>query len=645
MAPKKQVSPAIRMLRGERDASARATHLEAATRKFLVTTNERKQMSTKTNFKRIALVAVAALGLGVLSSVPTQAAIVDDVTVTTTNGAVPSLGRSDSTTAATIAVSAFAEGTADTIGVVLTLGTQPSTGNHSTAKVMVTFLDTALASGGVVSPAGMGAVGTAWGVTAATIGIESLTATTAKPVVARAAENSGRTYAKFGVFLDSATARVAGTYTVDYVVRGYSGGAAPTTSALIKSGTLSIVVTDGALAAAGAVSAAGTSTAVMTAASPASGDDSGVTAVVTPTGNAIANITVTQKTAAGLPSRESITVTTNIGNVGSACTSAAKNITIVGAANGINTLVVCADGTSGTAKITVKTTSVTFSVKTVTFYSTVVDKITAVQLGATLGGTSTAVIAATATDAAGNKIIANSSVYAFSSDLTVINTGASAGTECTYDSTLEVHLCSLAGSNDGTAVITLRDKSTTALSTKASGTVSIKVNTKAPASLKMAFDKATYAPGEAAYVRIWAVDAAGNPVAPGARTAMLTSAGITSTVGFGNGTITDSLTVNSVSPTLGFTTAASRGYASTEPIYLVKVFMPATGGAVKVSATGGTLFPLSGQVEVSATATVTNDAAAALAAVNALATTVASLRTLITTLTNLVLKIQKKVRA
>ena len=61
MAPKKQVSPAIRILRGERDASARATHLEAANGKFLLTTNERKQMSSKTNFKRIALVAVAAV--------------------------------------------------------------------------------------------------------------------------------------------------------------------------------------------------------------------------------------------------------------------------------------------------------------------------------------------------------------------------------------------------------------------------------------------------------------------------------------------------------------------------------------------------------------------------------------------------------
>ena len=101
MTPNKQVSPAIRILRGERDASARATHLEAVTRKYLVTTIERKQMSTKTNFKRIALVAVAALGLGVLSSVPSNAAV-SGLTVTVTNGSAKQVGdgASDTTTAA-----------------------------------------------------------------------------------------------------------------------------------------------------------------------------------------------------------------------------------------------------------------------------------------------------------------------------------------------------------------------------------------------------------------------------------------------------------------------------------------------------------------------------------------------------------------
>ena len=73
--------------------------------------------------------------------------------------------------------------------------------------------------------------------------------------------------------------------------------------------------------------------------------------------------------------------------------------------------------------------------------------------------------------------------------------------------------------------------------------------------------------------------------------------------------------------------------------------MPAAGGTVTLSATGGTALPIAARVALTGTATVTDSGAAALAAVTALATTVASLKTLITTLTNLVLKIQKKVKA
>jgi hypothetical protein len=55
-------------IRGSKDLRARS-------RKFLNLTNERKKMSTKTNFKRIALVAVTALGFGVLTSIaPANAA-------------------------------------------------------------------------------------------------------------------------------------------------------------------------------------------------------------------------------------------------------------------------------------------------------------------------------------------------------------------------------------------------------------------------------------------------------------------------------------------------------------------------------------------------------------------------------------------
>jgi len=57
-------------------------------------------MSTKTNFKRVALVAVAALGLGVLTSVaPANAAVTDNaVDITSTKAADPSICSVDATT-------------------------------------------------------------------------------------------------------------------------------------------------------------------------------------------------------------------------------------------------------------------------------------------------------------------------------------------------------------------------------------------------------------------------------------------------------------------------------------------------------------------------------------------------------------------
>ena len=81
-----QVSRAIRILRGNRDESARASHLvvekdllmtyetdllgQAEREKYFQSTFfERKTMSTKTAFKRVALVAAAALAFGGISAV------------------------------------------------------------------------------------------------------------------------------------------------------------------------------------------------------------------------------------------------------------------------------------------------------------------------------------------------------------------------------------------------------------------------------------------------------------------------------------------------------------------------------------------------------------------------------------------------
>ncbi len=93
MSPKdnnKQVSAAVRILQQKRDASARATHLmvkndplityetgilgQAVGKKFFSATFlERKIMSTKTSFKRIALVAASALAIAGFSAVPAHA--------------------------------------------------------------------------------------------------------------------------------------------------------------------------------------------------------------------------------------------------------------------------------------------------------------------------------------------------------------------------------------------------------------------------------------------------------------------------------------------------------------------------------------------------------------------------------------------
>jgi hypothetical protein len=78
------------------------------------------------------------------------------------------------------------------------------------------------------------------------------------------------------------------------------------------------------------------------------------------------------------------------------------------------------------------------------------------------------------------------------------------------------------------------------------------------------------------------------------------------------------------------------------------VYMPSTPGLVTLKGTLVKAAPLAAAIQgtvVTASATVSDSGSAALAAVTALATTVASLRTLIVTLTNLVLKIQKKVKA
>jgi len=603
-------------------------------------------MSTKTTFKRIALVAATALGLGVMTTLPTaQAGIIGTPTVTTTNGTSTN-SASDSSMAGSIAVSFFTQNSNDSAVITLTGGSKPA-GSFDSRNVAFGPVDT---TAGTIQTTLHARQNPVFNFAQPFVGSEDTTvATTGNAVTNTPTIKStglGTAYGKFRVYVDSAstTRSTAGDYTIPYTVEFYSNGVLDSTKSV--AGTITITNSISGVAAAGAVTAAATSSAVMYAGTSfVAGNtvDSSVSAVTTPDGTTSAVIRITQKTAAGLAARESITATIDKGNLklGSAV---GKSLVLEASATGVDDLLVLADGQGGTGTITLKTTSVTFSNKTVSWYAPAanITSITVTKLGNTIGSTAANVLLAVAKDA--NGVVNQNTLYAIAADRTIIATTATTGTSCSYVAAYGGNVCSLSGATDGSTTVTVWNGSTAATRTVSGVSGSITVSTKAPVAIKLATDKTSYAPGEVAYVRVWAVDASGNPVSPASFTNLLAAGGVTSTAAMGNA----SDTTSAVSFSTGFTTSAD-GYASAEGIKLYKVYMPATGGDITFSATGGSLLPTSGQVAVTAKVTVTDSGAAALAAVTALASQVSAFITKInaqiTTLTDLVMKIQKKVKA
>ena len=624
-------------------------------------------MSTKTNFKRIALVAVAALGMGVLSSAPSQAAVAAaNLTVTATNGTA-SLDKSDSRTGGTVAISWLGSVVTDTVVVTIAAKTKPAAATTYPAGMLsVSDTSTSVGAGNVF---GMGRTNTGSG-SADPVRIDSLSAagralstipgdsyTSVKQISGANTWNALNLKVHMG--LTSSDTLKAGTYvyTVTVTPDRATGGLQ---TADAKSVDVSIVITAPDSTPSSSTSTAVLSSAATAWAAPTPGGDSSVAVTATASATSKAVIRVTLKNVDGDSTpyvEESVTVTTNIGSVGTASgTSIGKSVTFAynkTSATGLDVFVF-ADGTAGTATINISTTSVTFSPKTVTFFGTTPTKITAVQ-GANViaigtnsasGATGLGPIWAAAVDANGATVRTNATggagVYAYSSDLTVVS---DSGTACTFNSAAGYNICPLTGVKAGTAKITLRSLGTGNLTSAIlSNVIDVTVADAAPAALKMAFDKATYAPGERAFLKIWAVDAAGKVVSPRTISSLISSAGVTSTSSFSNSTTLP--TASEYTLSWYVKALSSTNYTdSKDPVYVHALNMPVSGGKVTVTATGGASLPASGQVAVTASADVTDSAAAALAAVTALATTVASLRTLITTLTNLVLKIQKKVKA
>ena len=362
---------------------------------------------------------------------------------------------------------------------------------------------------------------------------------------------------------------------------------------------------------------------------------------------AAAYLAVRTYNAASAAAGESITVSiSGAGQLFHTATSVGgTSITVKSAGGTDGNFEIRPDGRAGTATISVSTTSTTFSSKSVSFYAAAAKTITATVGTPLLAiGGNTGAVRGVAVDANGTAWTGQAYIVA-SSATDALVAGSTTPVACAaYDTTNARHNCPVTALKTGTAKFKIIDAATVALATATSNEVTVTVSAATAATVKLEFDKATYAPNERARIYVTALDSAGKAMQSATYANLLAAGGVTviGSVSYtGTTTTADSLTVTS------FTTAAQTSSTSGAKAGSMQftVYMPAAGGTVTLSATGGTSLPLAGQVAVTATATVTDSGAAALAAVTALATTVASLKTLITTLTNLVLKIQKKVKA
>ncbi len=657
-------------------------------------------MSTKTTFKRIALVAVAALGLGVLSVAPVSATPTG-LTVAVTNGTAPlgGSGDPDSSTAGTVNVTALFDSTSDSATVQLILKSKPSAGGDI-GRLFYKETSTPLGNGTLVESYTVSvveghAIAANWGVKAVTNAkLEATSSLSTNSTTGKGYRIStgavGYVGGKFLFQVDTGTAssRAAGTYVYTIVAKSY--GADQNGVSVLQqtvSADVSIVISDTAanIALVGGTIDAGRSTAwINTGSTYTTASDSAVAVVSTAAATDHAIIRVSTFTSDGNPSPESVTAT--VTGAGVVCVSSGticgKSIKMLGT-GGVTDFTVRADGTAGTGSIVIATTTKTFPAKTVTFYAKAAKTLTASVNKAVIGTAGdTDVIRVSAVDADGNNWGGTAYIYA-STAADALIAGSTTPVACTYSSALSANLCPVTGLANGTAKFKVIDAATVAAATATSNEVSVRVSTASPASVKLSFDKSTYAPGERATIWATVLDSSGNALPGTSITNLWASGGVVSSLAL------TKLSTNDLSSLDGTTQGATSTTDPNNPTYAGAVSyvytMPYTTGTVTLTAKGGTGLAAAGRVTVTASAEVVNasadaatdaaneatdaanaatdaalaaadaadaataaaqDASDAVAALSAsVSKLISSLRAQITSLTNLVIKIQKKVKA
>ena len=606
-----KVSSVLRIVRGERDALVRTAHFKAASENVSFATIERKIMSTKTTFKRVALVAVASLGIGVLSSVaPASAAFVTWNAATNAN----QMQYINTITLAT-ATSSPAVGSA----VIVNFGTDIAAGDTNTSggatatlsNKFVGVLTSVPTNGGTQVVARQIASGTTSALTGYTTDTitGSSNAIQLNSAVTGASRESVTATSIKGVGSFTFTPSVAGAYVLTVYNQSGDGGSTGAQDAGEMSASVNITVAAGATYSAGlstSVSAGGVVTGFTGTTDSTTAEKTVAKTVATIAGT----VQVTLKDSSAAASNGN-TVSATISGSGlilanNTITSTAgtgrSSSVVLGAGENVAFIHVSADGSAGVGTITITVTdaagvSSTLATETYTFVGSLTaftrDADTAkVYIG--VGDTDT--IDLLPVDALGNTAASFTTVA--SSSNTLVATVAN-GTDQVI----------VTGVSAGTAVITVCN-TTCAATGAVSATFTVKVSKTTAESFTLTFDKATYAPGEKMTLTVSAVDSLGNPVADSgfdhelpALRSLFSSTGLTA-----NAAITGL-------PAAAATVALSGGtkaFTMFAPLISGDVVISATQGAgVNAVIAGGT-----GAV-VSATATVSGGSAdAALDAAN-----------------------------
>ena len=566
------------------------------------------------SFKKIALGLAAAMTFGVMSALPTSAAV--NAPTLTIDSATDAVIAGESATAV-VTLSFISETSADTATVISAMFSQPTgSAKSATLSLIETSTASVVIAGNNVSANVNSTVNTPTYVTA-----------------------------RFKVTLDAPS--VAGTYEAKIL-----------TTSPVNGPTVSWTVT---VKAADLTPSASTTTSILNAGEVTTATaDASVYAPKATSTDAAAVIVVTPKNAAGGSATESMLATvTGSGLIGygtnATTMSATGRALVIPTGNHIG---VFADGTAGVSTITLTTlTGTVIATEKVTFYGDIATIVATPVKSVIAVGANASTVKAVAYDAAGVTVGAGT-LNAYSSNISLVSDSGTAATIINGEAVF-----TLTGVKAGGVAVTVKS------GTISSNPVSTRVE-GAAATVKLAFDKEVYMPGEAATIKVQVLDASGLPLSAKTHANLFATGGITSTYAFGSGS--DALTATSIT-------------TDTETVKSYKVFMPLTENTVTISATGGTSLPLAGQVVSAASTKVSNEAAkaatkasedaakaaqaateaataaakaadaatvSAQAAVDAVAklstevaTLIASLKKQITALTALVIKIQKKVKA